>query len=402
MMSVLEVSEQRLLGNLRAIERVLGDAAGAWVPPALLGVVKADGYGHSARLCAPMLVRGGVRWLGVTDAEEGAAVRESLRGAEAEILVMLGPPGDAAGARQVAELAVRHRLTPVVWTLSQVSRLVEAAGDEQVAVHVEVDTGMSRQGVLPGAEMLELLQALRGERRIRLDGVLTHFASAECTDGRQTLGQLEVFAEAVRSIAAIGLEPRWVHVGNASTIDNGAVEAAGVIARLCGLAQEVGARAMVRCGLAMYGLCLPLEGSEGEARLRPLLQPVLTWKTSVLSVQTVAAGSSIGYGATFTARQAMRVALLPIGYADGLRRGLSGTDERVGGWVMIGGRRAQIVGRVSMNLTTVDVTSFNPAVQAGDEAIVLGDGVSAEDHAAICGASPYEIVCGLKGRHVAG
>ena len=394
-MSTLEVSEAALLGNVRVIGRVLAAAVGDGEPPALLGVVKANGYGHSATLCAPILAGAGVPWLGVTDAEEGAAVRESLGDSCADILVMSGPPGDLAGAREAARLAVEHRLTPVVWTLAQVGPIAGACGDEPCAVHVEIDTGMSRQGVAFGAALDELLVGLTGEPRVRLDGVFTHLASAECAAGVQTMRQMELFEVAVERVAAAGFAPKWVHLGNASTIDNGSVEA---VARLHRLADSVTARAMVRCGLGLYGLCLPLEGL-GDARLRGLLRPVLEWKTTVTAVQEIAAGISVGYGATFTAERAMRLALLPVGYADGLRRGLSSSDTG-GGWVTIRGRRAAIAGRVSMNLTTVDVTDLEPAVQVGDAVTMLGEGITAEDHARLCGTIEYEILCGVRGRHV--
>ena len=174
-----------------------------------------------------------------------------------------------------------------------------------------------------------------------------------------------------------------------------------------GVAKSVGARPMVRSGIALYGYALPAQGA--ESRIRAKLKPVMTWKTSVLDVREATAGEAIGYNATFTAKQAMRVALLPVGYADGLRRELSGsndaTNERMGGWVMVRGwdgkmRRADIVGRVSMNVTTVDVTGID-GVSVGDEVVLLGDGVTADDHAHIAGTISYEILCGVKGQFLA-
>ncbi len=155
---------------------------------------------------------------------------------------------------------------------------------------------------------------------------------------------------------------------------------------------------MVRSGLALYGYTLPIDG-DAVARVRPALQPVLTWKATVLAVRTLAAGDTVGYNARFVAAGSRRVALLPIGYADGLRRELSSSNlpgaERTGGWVMIHGQRAPILGRISMNLTVVDVTGIADVV-AGDEAVVLGEGISADDHAALAGTIPYEILCGLR------
>jgi len=150
----------------------------------------------------------------------------------------------------------------------------------------------------------------------------------------------------------------------------------------------------VRCGIALYGYCLPIEGGSVEPKIRATLKPVMTWKTRVMDVRDVAAGDTVGYNAMFTAPGPMRLALLPVGYADGLRRELGSTNARPGGWVMIGGERAAIVGRVSMNLTMVDVTRFE-GVRVGDEVVVLGDGVTADDHARVAGTISYEILCGV-------
>jgi alanine racemase len=160
------------------------------------------------------------------------------------------------------------------------------------------------------------------------------------------------------------------------------------------------AAVLVRPGLAMYGYCLPVRSAVDEAELdgangtlRERLRPVATWKTRVIGLREIAAGDAVGYGATFVANQPMRLALLPVGYADGFRReASSGIGD---GWVMIAGERAPVVGRVSMNLTMVDVTGI-AGVSVGDEVVLLGEGVSAEDHARWCGTIAYEILCGIR------
>jgi alanine racemase len=180
-----------------------------------------------------------------------------------------------------------------------------------------------------------------------------------------------------------------VHAGASSSLDSPQWESKW----LSGLAADLGAKAMVRCGIGLYGYCNPLEG--GESTVRPKLRPVMTWKTRVLDVREVRAGDCIGYNGTFTARVPMRLALLPVGYADGLRRSLSSTNAREGGWVMVRGARAPIVGRVSMNLTMVDVSGIDD-VAIGDEVALLGDGVTADDHARLAGTISYEILCGVR------
>jgi alanine racemase len=387
--SWVEVSERRLAGNYR----LLREAAGG--DTAVLAVVKANAYGHGAAVCAPVLVRTGAEWLGVTDVSEGAAVRAALAAAgvarreQPGILVMSGL------LREDAEEVVRLGLTPVVWLREQMEWLAEAAGRLGVgplAVHVEVDTGMARQGVAVGAQLEELVAWVRGEPRIRVDGVMTHFASSEVAGSAQTALQRRRFVEAIVAVGAAGLRPSWVHAGNSSTLDNDGEE--GNLTWLRESAAGVGARSMVRAGIALYGYCLPIEG-EGLSAVRQGLQPVMTWKTRVIGVREVEAGETVGYNGIYCVPQSMRLALLPVGYADGVRRELSASNARAGGWAMVRGQRAPIVGRVSMNLTIVDVSGI-AGVGLGDEVVVLGDGVTADDHARLAGTIAYEIVCGVQ------
>jgi len=232
---------------------------------------------------------------------------------------------------------------------------------------------------------------MRGESGIRVDGVMTHFASSEVTGSLQTATQRGRFKRAIQIFEGMGFRPGWVHAGNSSTIDN---EGVRNVAWLQGVAGIVGARSMVRAGIALYGYCLPIEG-EGLSEVRQGLQPAMTWKTRVIGVREVEAGETVGYNGIFLAERPMRLALLPVGYADGVRRELSASNARDGGWAMVRGQRAPIVGRVSMNLTIVDVSGIEGA-GLGDEVVVLGDGVTAEDHARLAGTIAYEIVCGVR------
>jgi len=391
----VEIDEARLVENYAQVRA----AAGAETE--VLAVVKANAYGHGLEQCAVVLARAGATWLGVGDAKEGARARRALGEAGAHILVMGGVMRGEVGA--IAE----HGLTPVVWTREQVEWLGAYPG---MRVHVEIETGMGRQGVRPGAELKELLRAI-ADAGLELDGVCTHFASAEVVGSAKTREQRVRFAEAGGQVRELGLRPRWIHAGSSASIDIGADVDGSDGGWLVELAKSVGAQAMVRCGIALYGYCLAgvaEEGASGEpvagvrhgelsSRIRAKLRPVMTWKTRVLDVREVQAGETIGYNATFTAKRAMRVALLPVGYADGLRRELSGMDNSLGGWVMARGadgvaRRADIVGRVSMSMTSVDVTGIDGA-RVGDEVVLLGDGVTADDHARIAGTIPYEILC---------
>jgi alanine racemase len=396
--SWVEISERRLLANYRLLVQAAGSDT------TVLAVVKANAYGHGAAVCAPVLAQAGAEWLGVADGAEGASLREALRTAgieretQPQILSMCGLLGDDS------ELVVRNELTPVVWEQQQMESLAAAVrqrgGDTaRLRIHLEIDTGMARQGVAPGEQLHSLLHWLKRQPHLRLDGVMTHFASSEVAGSAQTVNQMRRFQEAIGAVAAAGLRPSWVHVGSSSSLDNQGPEHHSVWLR--SLASTVGARSMVRPGIALYGYCLPIEqspGSDGNhvsSTVRSELGPIMSWKTRVISLREVQPGDAVGYNATYIAEKPMRVALLPVGYADGLRRELSSSNAQPGGWTIIRGRCAAIVGRISMNLTVVDVTDI-VGVAVGDEVVVLGDGITADDHARLAHTISYEIVCGVR------
>ena len=399
--SWIEISEERLRENYGAL------VATAGVGTAVLGVVKANAYGHGLARCARVLVEAGAAWLGVTGVDEGLMVRAALAscGQQPQVLVMCGL------CEQDAEAIVQAELTPVVWAEEQIGWLEAAAArlgwEQSVRVHVEIDSGMTRQGVRPGAVLAALLEVLGASGRVRLEGLMTHFASAEVAGSRQTAGQRQQFEAAVAQVRAAGFAPEWIHAGNSSAVDVGEVDGKGqssVIDAVAWVRRVAdGAKTLVRPGLALYGYCLPveLEGVQAVSRLQGKVKPVMTWKARVIGLSEVGVGDAVGYNGTYVAERPMRVALLGVGYADGLRRELSSSNARAGGWVMVQGQRAAMVGRISMNLTSVDVTGI-AGVRLGDEVVVLGDGVTAEDHARLAGTIAYEILCGVRVEEQAG
>ncbi len=373
-----EISAPALTHNFHTLQKTAGPAT------EILAVIKANAYGHGAALCAPILVRAGARWLGVTSATEGALVRQTLtaEGLEADILIMSGfLPEDVP-------LIAAHNLTPAVWTLDQIAALAPAT-----RIHVEVDTGMGRQGVPPGPPLDDLLARI-ATSSLRLDGLFTHFCSSEEANSPLTQLQQSHFASAVAQVHTHNHKPKSLHAGNTSTLDNPAQPTRW----LEDLAATIGARAMIRAGLALYGYALPISNrsSEGDAQphLRPALQPVMTWRAHILSTRTLAHGDTVGYNATFTATRPTRIATLSAGYAEGLRRELSGKPDGTGGWVIILDQPCPILGRISMNLTVVDITHL-PPIPPHTTATLLGPGITAADHAALAHTIPYEILCGI-------
>ncbi len=385
-----EISAGRLRDNFHALRRTAGPDVD------VLAVIKADAYGHGATECAPVLAGAGAGWLGVTSVEEGIAVRGSLgilpQGMSPRLLVLCGIwPGEE-------DACIDKGLTPVVWEPYHLDPLENAARrrglrPRSVAVHVEIDTGMARQGVAPGPLLDQLLARFTPDSPLLLEGVLTHLASSECAADAQNALQMQSFENALEQVRRAGFAPRIIHAGNTSSTDSGLVPDA-----LPALAERFGARAMTRAGLALYGHTLPLKGA--PPRIAPDLKSVMTWKTRVAGLRAVERGATVGYNAAFTAPHAMRLALLPVGYADGLRRALSSSNVRAGGAVLHGAR-APIVGRVSMDLTVVDVTMI-AEVGIGDDVVLLGgqgsEHISADEHARLADTSVYEILCGISDR----
>lgn len=355
----------------------------------LLAIVKADAYGHSLALCAPAVVAAGARWLGVTSVEEGMIARAACPPTQNEprILVIAGVfPGQGAAL-------IEHRLTPVVWETWQLDELETAAraaalGPGSLPIHIEIDTGMSRQGVAPES-LPAILARISPASPFRLEGVMTHLFAADEADGRVTDAQLARVDEMLGHISSAGLFGEWLNVGNSAAL------LAGQARTIADLAGRHGMKALVRPGLALYGLVPdfdpdfagPPPATLTAARAR--LQPVLTWKTQVVSLRAVPPGAVVGYNGTFVATEPMRLALVAAGYGDGLTRNLGNRFS-----LLVRGERAPLVGRISMDQAVLDVTEI-PAVQPGDEVVILGaqDGqtISAFDHASAAGTIPWEI-----------
>lgn len=374
----VEISSQRLLANYQKLRGMAGSKAD------LMAVVKADAYGHDALACAPLLAAAGAQWLGVTSTEEGCAVRAVCP--QPHILLMSGI------FRGDAETVIDWGLTPVVWEpwhldlLEQVG-MARSMAPGSIAVHLEIDTGMSRQGVSMG-ELAALLARFQSNSCLRLEGVMTHFSAPETISTIRPNPQLATLQAALESIAANRLRPQWLHAGNSSTIVAGPDRKA-----LSQMALHAGARLMLRPGLALYGYVdrVTQDGLSWDGD--PGVSPVLTWKTQVTSLRSLRAGDTAGYGNTFVASSDTRLALLPVGYADGFNRLLSNR-----GYVLIRGQEAPIAGRVSMDQAMVDVTGI-PGVAIGDEVVLLGsqgnETLDAWDLADLCGTVPWEVLCAI-------
>jgi len=356
----------------------------------LLAIVKANAYGHSLALCGPAAVRAGINWLGVTSVEEGIETRRLCP--DARILVISGVHPNQG------EDVVRNKLTAVVWDSWQFDLLEEAArslGVRSISVHLEIDTGMNRQGVQPDG-LAHLLTRFRRDFPLRFEGVMTHLFAADEADGHVTEDQLARLNDALITIKSAGIHPGILNVGNSAALVAGQ---AGAIAKL---AARFKMKPLIRPGLALYGLIPEFDPQFSSAepitlgQARVALQSVLTWKSQVVSVHSVEPGASVGYNGTFVATEPMRLALIAAGYADGLDRKLGNHFS-----LLVRGERAPIVGRISMDQTVLDVTEIAD-VAPGDEVILIGNqgeqSISAFDHARAAGTIPWEILTRIAAR----
>ena len=362
-----EVSLPALGANFHAVQKHVGESV------AVCAVVKADGYGHGAAECARALESEGATWLGVTDANEGLALRGA--GIGTRILLMTGIwKGEEEGI-------AAQNLTPTVWEPWHIERLERAAAKRNIllAVHLKLDTGMNRLGVSK-ERLLRFCEAFAACLHLQLEGVSTHFASAEVLDGEQAMRQAKCFDEGLRVLKSYGFFPPLVHMANSAAMS----------------ARPESWKTMVRPGIALYGYSLPIVGGNAASAPSLPLRPVLSWKTRVLTIKDIAAGEGVGYMGTYVTKERSRVAVLPVGYADGYPRLLSNRAR-----VIVRGEYAPVIGRVSMDLTTVDVGHI-PGVAVGDEVILIGESggkrVDACELAALCETVPYEILCGLSQR----
>lgn len=335
----------------------------------LMAVVKANAYGHGASQLAAAAIQQGVRFLAVAQCQEGVALRHE--GIDVPIVV-LGPiwPEDV-------DAFLSYDLRPMLGSHDDAARLQHAAERRglQCAVHINIDTGMRRLGLVPSM-LPAFLDKLATFAHLRVEGVMTHLATADMADTSTVEAQLRTFRQVVQLFAQRGLHPPYVHVANSAAIYR----------------YPQSHYTLVRAGIALYG-SHPFAAPAADA-----LQPVLTWKTRLARVQDVPTGCGVGYGHTFMTDRYSLIGTLPVGYGDGLDYGLSNRGE-----VLVRGQRAPMIGRICMDMCMIDLTDI-PQAQVGDEVTLIGaqgnERITAEDMARRCDRIPYDIFCAI-GQRVA-
>lgn len=348
-----------LAHNLSHIKRCLSPGTD------IMAVVKANAYGHGAVEIAHALTSQGIGRFAVASLDEGIALRQAgLSGS----IVVLG----ALLEEQVFDL-VAHRLTPVVSDRRILPSLAKAAGSYQTPypIHLKVETGMGRLGFSP-EELLSLFDDPIIRNPLQVEGIMTHLADADGSDNASTERQLHLFRAMLEQIRERGLTIPLVHTANSAAI----------------VRFPETHFSLVRPGIMLYGYhTLP------ASIPAPDLKPVLSLRTTVVQLRTIPPGGAVSYNGTFVAKRPTRLAVLPIGYADGYSRRLSHR-----GSVLIQGRRAPIVGLVCMDMIMVDVTDLTP-VQVGETVTLIGqqgkESIWADEVADWIGTIPYEVLCGI-------
>ena len=349
--------------NVRRIKEIVGPGV------EVMAVVKADAYGHGAVRVARTALLHGATALATACLGEATALRE--RGITAPILILgYTPPW------QASEI-VRHGLTATVFSREVAQHLSQAAVGQRRAptpVHVKVDTGMGRLGLQP-ADVAPFVEEIRGLPGLDVQGIFTHFATADSADQAYARRQLDAFRAVLDGLAARGITFRYVHAANSAAI----------------LTLPEAHFSMVRLGLAMHGL-----DPSPEVRCPPDFRRALAFKTQVAQVKLFPPGSCISYGCRFVTTRPSRIAVIPVGYGDGFRR-----SPRNWGEVLVRGRRAPIVGTVCMDMCMIDVTEI-PDVRPGDEVVLIGrqgeESITAEDVADRLGTINYEVVTQILAR----
>src|ERR1051325_9498677 len=363
-----EIDLNNLAANFNQVKQRVSPTA------RVMAVVKANAYGQGAVECARRLAREGADWFGVALPEEGIELREA--GITQPILCLAGYwPGQAAAC-------IRHGLTSVVYRLEMIEALNQAAANAGVVadVHVKVDTGMGRLGVRFD-ELSEFVAALAQFRNVRIDGVMTHLAAADdATCEPLTHDQIQRFDDAVTVFRDHGDRPTQLHLANSAAV----------------YSHRESWGNLVRPGGVLYGLWRDVLPPSAP---HPELLPVMSLHSRGWLLKGVPRGETIGYGCTFEASRRSLIATVPVGYHDGYMRGLSNRAH-----VIVGGMYAPVVGRVSMDLTLIDVTDVS-GVEVDDQVTLLGWNRQhpelkggAEDLARIVGTLSYEVTCGVSER----
>ncbi len=362
----VEISLDRIAENFHAVREVVGGDV------EVMPVVKADAYRHGAIEVSRRLVREGAAWLAVSSVEEGVALRDA--GIMTRILVM----ADFLPFERPA--LVEYNLTPVIHALEDIAAWDQLARERgtTASYHLKIDSGMGRLGTRALAP--EIARAVGAARSAHLEGLMTHFASAADYTGTQTEEQMQNFDRVCTGLAGCGVNPPFIHLSSTIPVAYGRRNAW---------------QRLVRPGHAIYGYVSPPARGVGPQRMLQV-KPALTWKAAILAIKDLPEGALVGYGGMFRTPRPMRVGVLAAGYADGIPHRLGNR-----GRVIAAGHLVSIIGAVSMDLTTIDLT-LSPSLRVGDAVTLLGAegdvSIDAQQIGRLAGSISYSVLCGISAR----
>jgi alanine racemase len=360
----VEISLSKLRRNFQRVRELAGARK-------VMAVIKADAYGHGAVAVSKCLAECGVDWFGVATVEEALELRAA--GIQQPILLL--------GGLYMSDPAhlIEYRLTPSISSTMRLDTYTECARrfGQPIEFHLKVDSGLGRLG-LPLDRVAAFVEHYRELEGLQLKGLFTHLASAEDLVASQTEEQGERFNAALGQLRSMQLEPEWIHVSNSAALLTG----------------RKFPENLVRIGALLYGYCVPLVVPPGQELPKvPEFEPVLSFKSRIVYMKDVPSGTPLGYSAAFYTRRPSRIATVPVGYADGLSHALSNR-----GYAIVRGRRARIVGSISMDLTILDVTDI-PGTNIGDEVVLMGEAdhcsITAVEIAQLLDTVPYEVLCSI-------
>jgi alanine racemase len=360
----VEISLSKLRRNYQRIRELAG-------PRKVMAVIKADAYGHGAVPVSKCLAACGVDWFGLATVEEALELRAA--GIQQPILLL--------GGLYMSDPAhlIEYQLTPSISSTMRLDTYAECARryGRPIEFHLKVDSGLGRLG-LPLDRIAAFVEHYRELKGLQMKGLFTHLASAEDLVASQTEEQGQRFGAALVQLRHLQVEPEWIHVSNSGALLTG----------------RTFPENLVRIGALLYGYCMPLVVPPGQKLPDvPVFEPVLTFKSRIVYMKDVPSGTPLGYSAAFYTRRPSRIATVPVGYADGLSHALSNR-----GYAIVHGRRARIVGSISMDLSLLDVTDI-PGTNIGDEVVLMGEShgasISALEIAQLLGTVPYEILCSI-------
>lgn len=361
-----EIDIKALVHNLNEAKRLAGPKS------QILAVVKADAYGHGAVTISEALVRNGIQYLGTALVEEAVELRDA--GIKIPIIVLGG-----IFKEQIPKIA-EYDLTPVVYQEGFLKAIANEARkcNKKINIHIKIDTGMGRIGVLP-EDAVDFVKDAASQKNIKVEGIMTHFADADLADKAYAEKQMAEFTSIVDKLDKEVIKIPYQHIANSAAL----------------VSFENDRFNMARPGIMLYGYApfsnppVPPLVKGGERGFN--LIPVMSLKTKILHLKKVSSGTYISYGRTFTAKRESIIATLPVGYADGYSRALSNK-----GSVIVRGKKAPIAGRVCMDMTMIDVTDID-SVEINDEAVLIGsqgkEAITADDIAMLANTISYEVLC---------